>query len=217
MKIESVVCDMDGTLVDYPNEPFHSSWDALAGALPKNLKEQWKKLRDFYYPKKELCDEWYKKELALLKGLRLEEIENYLFPVPYSLGVKDFFLNRNGYVRGIVSAGVSLVAKRISQELYFDFFVINSSLEVKKGTFTGKGECISHLWRKDLDVLKIAGEHNLNLQRMLYVGDNENDIPAFNIVGISVAFKPKNPQTERAAKYVIGDFRELNRIIELQK
>jgi HAD superfamily phosphoserine phosphatase-like hydrolase len=216
-KVEAIICDMDGTLVNYPNEPFRSSWDALAEALPKTLREQWRELRDFYYPKKELCGEWYKKQVALLKGIRLTDIEGHLFPAPYSSGVEDFFSNRNGYVKGIVSAGVGFVAERIAKELSFDF-VVGIPIEVKNGTFTGEGECISYLWRKDLDILKVANENHLNLQRTIYVGDNDNDIACFKLAGISVAFNPKTEETKRAAKYVISDFRELNDILkEIEK
>jgi len=213
MKIEAIICDMDGTLVDYPNEPFHSSWDALAEALPETLREEWGELRDFYYYKKELCAEWYKKQVALLKGIKLTDIENYLFPAPYSPGVKDFFSNRDGYIKGIVSAGVDFVAKRVAKELYFDF-ATGSPIEVKDGIFTGEGECILDLWRKDLDILKIAKEYSLNLQKVMYIGDNDNDIPCFALVGISIAFKPKTELTKSSAKYIINDFRELKRILQ---
>ena len=205
--------DMDGTLVDYPNEPFHSSWDALLGALPGNLKEQWIKLRDFYYPRKELCEEWYKKQVALLKGIRLSDMNRYLFPVPYSLGVREFFSSRNGYVTGIISAGVGLVAERVAKELGL-YFVISNPIEVMEGIFTGRGELKSHLWRKDVDVLRIAKENNLSLQKMLYVGDNENDNSVFDLVGVSVAFCPRKKTTEERADFVIRDFRELNDILE---
>ncbi len=212
-KIEAIICDMDGTLVNYPNEPFHSSWDALKGALSEDLREKWKALSEFYYPKRELYNEWYKNEVALLRGIKVENVGEHLFPVPYSPGVKEFFANRDGYLRGIVSAGVGIVAERILDELGFDFSISNS-IEVDAGKFTGEGESLINLWGKDLDILKIAERYHLNLKRVIYVGDNENDISAFGVVGVPVAFNPKNPQTEKAAKYVITHFKELNTILE---
>lgn len=211
--IDTIICDMDGTLVDYPNEPFHSSWDALAEALPEKIKQKWFEIRDFYYLKKGLSQEWYKKQVFLLKGLDLEKVSEYLFPIPYSEGVREFFSNDNSYIKGIISSGVNLVADRIAYELGFDF-VKSDFVEIKDGKFTGEGEPKMNLWRKDLDLLKIVKEKNLNLEKVLYIGDNENDIPVFRIVGIPVAFKPKNKETERVVKYIIEDFRELEGILE---
>ncbi len=213
MKVKAIICDMDGTLVNYPNEPFHSSWDALTKSLSDEQKKEWIRVRDFYYPRRNLYREWYKTEVALLTDISVKSVEDYLFPIPYSLGARDFFYKRNGFVRGIISSGVSLVADKIKEEFGFDFSISNS-IEIKGGFFTGKGESNLNLWEKDLELLRIADEKNLKLEEIVYVGDNENDIPIFRIVGIPVAFNPKTEKTKKYVKYIIRDFRELNKIIE---
>ncbi len=147
-----------------------------------------------------------------MRGIKLADAERHLFPVPYSPGVREFFSGRNGYVTGILSAGVGLVAERIAKELDLDF-VISNPIEVSSGEFTGEGELRVNLWKKDSDLSRIAEEHKLDLQKMLYVGDNDNDIPVFGIVGLPIAFNPKTKETAKAARHVIGDFRELNGIV----
>ncbi|RLG15699.1 hypothetical protein DRN69_02615 [Candidatus Pacearchaeota archaeon] len=213
MKINAIICDMDGTLVEYPIPPFYSSWDALSLTLSNEKRKKWIETRDFYYPRKELYKEWYREQVSFLRGLYLNEVGNYLFPVPYAQGVIEFFSDKKEYIKGIISSGVSLVANRIVEELGFDFSVSNF-IEVKGGRFTGRGETTMNLWRKDLDLLQAVEGRGVSLENVIYVGDNENDIPIFSLVEVSVAFRPKTEETKRAAKYVIDDFRELEEILE---
>ncbi len=213
--IKGIVCDMDGTLVDFPNEPFHSSWDALGELLDEEVKREWYWLRDFYYPKKERYLEWFNKQVALLKGLALERVEDALFPLPYSSGVREFFSDSKGYLKGILSSGISVVAEKIASELGFGF-VRCAYLEIKDGIFSGRGSFDVKMWKKDEDLAAMACEMGLSLDEVLYVGDNENDIPAFEVAGISVAFRPKTNETKRYADYVINNFRELNEILKAE-
>ena len=205
---------MDGTLTEYPVPPFFSSWDALSLALPEKKAKEWIENRDYYYPKEELQDEWGEKQLNLLRNLNLEEANKFLLPIPYCPGVKEFFSNqRNGYKKGIITSGINLVADKILEELEFDF-ALSYFIEVKNGRLTGRGRSAGELWKKDLMLLNFALKNDICLSKTIYIGDNENDIPAFKSVGIPVAFKPKTKETKENAKHIIKDFRELNEIIE---
>ena len=41
MKIEAIITDMDGTLVQYENSDYKSSWDAIGNRLTGWRKDQW--------------------------------------------------------------------------------------------------------------------------------------------------------------------------------
>lgn len=214
MVIKTIICDVDGCLVHYPNEPYHSTWDALADVCLD--KKKWFGLRKYYAGKVNLEEDWFIEQVKLLKGVEVKEAEKYLFPIPYSKGVKEFFLGENNFLfRGIVSAGINLVIDEIVKDLGFDFSVRNE-LEVKEGRLTGRGNYCLNLYRKDVAVKKIAKEKNLNLEETMYVGDTSSDIPAFNAVGIGVAYNPKSKEAARKADYVINDFRELRRILIIE-
>jgi len=47
------------------------------------------------------------------------------------------------------------------------------------------------------------------LEEICFVGDNLNDVPVFEVVGLPIAFNPKHKSVEEAAKYTIYDFNEL--------
>ncbi len=214
-KIKMIVTDMDGTLVDYKNPEIYSSWDALYNAL--GLSEENNKLLKEYYPKKELEPEWTDKQVGLLKGKSLKQGLNGLFPIPYSKGAKEFFTSLDGtYKRGILTTGISLVADTIKEELNFDFSVSNI-LHHKNEVFTGTYEAKVWLWLwKKADKLKeISAKFKVALEDICFIGDNDNDIGCFRIVGLPVAFNPKTEETRKNAKYVISDFIELKGILEI--
>jgi phosphoserine phosphatase len=137
-EIKAIFCDMDGTAVDYDNEPYHSSWDALLDILTQEEKKKWISTRDFFVQGNGDYDEWFNEQVKLLKGKELKDAEKALFPVPYSKGFFDFFIHNNCFRKAIISSGLDLVAKKISDELSFDDYVAQH-LEVKEGFFTGKG------------------------------------------------------------------------------
>ena len=214
--IKMIVSDMDGTLVDYPIKPFNSTWDAFYDAL--GLSEENRMLRENYYPKKELETEWTDKQVGLLKGMPVAKALENLFPIPYSKGAKEFFLSLNGdYKKGILTSGISFVADAIKKELNFDFSISNT-LNQKNERFTGtyNHENWLKLWAKGAkaDKLKeISYKFKIPLDSICFIGDNDNDIPCFNLVALPVAFNPKTEETGKNAKYIISDFRELNSLL----
>lgn len=215
MKIKAVVSDMDGCLVSYSNEPYNSSWDAISEVLLDN--REWIALRDYYINKEEKYLEWFERQTGLLRGLSIERAERALFPIPYSKGVIEFFNSLDGtYIKGIVSSGVNIVAERAKKELGLDFQVSNF-LEVADGIFIGKGEEKVGLNNK-LEILSnVLREYGIKLNEVCFDGDNFNDVPVFEEVGLSTAYNPKTKEIAEKANYVIYDYRELNNILEILK
>jgi phosphoserine phosphatase len=212
MEIKTVLADMDGCVLTYKNEPYNSSWDAISEALSCN--KEWIKIRDFYVGKKDKYAEWFEKQVGMLEGLTVKESDKVLFPVPYSRGAVDFFNSLDGnYVKGLVSSGINIVAEKVKEELNLDFQISNY-LEIKKRVFTGKGKEIVGLNDK-LQVLEdVLEQHNIKLNETCFIGDNFNDVPVFEKVGLAVAYNPKTEDVGKKADYIIYDFRELNKILD---
>lgn len=226
-KIKMIICDMDGTLVNYSNKPFNSTWDVFPEILSEQKRKKWVGNRDFYLAKirneenkqkkKELYEEWFNKHLNLLKNLSVEEAYSSFFPIPYSKGVESFFSSLNGeYIKGILSSGIGFVAEKIKNDLNFDF-QSSSDLETEKGKFTGRGQINFDLSKKDKAIISIAQKYKINLEEICYIGDHFNDVPAWEVVGLSVAFNPKEKELEKKVNYVIYDFCELNKILKNKK
>jgi phosphoserine phosphatase len=61
----------------------------------------------------------------------------------------------------------------------------------------------------------LCRRYNVAPEEICHVGDHANDLPVFERVGLPVAFRPKLPEVQKGAKYVINDFAELGRILGL--
>jgi len=210
-RIKYVFLDVDGTLVHYNKGSFGSSWDALAFSL--GVFEQTNLLTKKYYPQKNKHEEWARKEVSLFEGKSVLLAQKHLYPIPYSLGVKEFAEKSKGkFIRGILSTSVDVVAEKITKELDLDFCICNV-LGRENGRFNGKLDYNVPLWKKDIVLKNFCEKNEFKLKNIAFVGDHENDIPCFEIVGLPIAFNPKKLEVSKKAKGIISDFNDLNKIL----
>lgn len=215
MKIKLYAFDIDGTLVNYNNKPFGSTWDALIPALKKEKREKWISIRDKYLNSdKKKYKEWFESQVALLKGLSLKKAEEFLFPIPYLEGA-DSFLNllkeikkEKKFYTALISCGINIVAEKIKKDFSIDFLIC-SELFIENGVFTGKGEYNINLWEKEKAIEEISQKLNIKLEEICYFGDSDSDINIFNIVGLSIAINPKSQKVSETALYTFKNFKEL--------
>lgn len=210
--IRAVLFDLDGTLVRYPGAPFESSWGALGVAA--EVGEEWDRLLARYRGRWERYPDWVQANATLLRGIEVARVARALFPPPYSPGVPEAVsqLREAGYLLGIVSSGVSLVAERVREELGLSFAVANE-LRVAQGRFTGEAVVHVGLGEK-LAVVEHEGKRRgLSLAEIAFVGDHLNDVPVFQAVGCAVAYAPKDPEVAAAAHVVVDHFSLVPRLI----
>ncbi len=210
--IRAVLFDLDGTLVRYPGVPFESSWGALGVAA--GVGEEWDELLLRYRGRWELYPNWVRENAALLRGVEVARVAPALFPPPYAPGVPEAVaeLRDAGYVLGIVSSGVGLVAERVREELGLSFAVANE-LRVEDGRFTGEAVVHVGLGDKLAVVAREGRRRGLSLREIAFVGDHLNDIPVFRAVGYAVAYAPKDPEVAQAAHAVADHFALVPRLI----
>ncbi len=208
--IDLVILDMDGTIVQYEQSTFHSSWDAIGHAA--GLQEEWDKLTEFYYPKAKdpvMYRQWFDKNCEMLKGKEIASIAEKIFPPPITAGYEEFctYLQQRGKVVGIVSGGVDLVGNYLQRSGSLAFVVCNV-LHVEEGKFTGTGEMVSNHTGKGELVRKVCANYGVPPQRAAYIGDHENDIPAWKEVGLPLGMNVKREACHAAIQKNFGDFKE---------
>lgn len=203
-KLDAVIFDLDGTIVRYHGVDFESSWGAVAAAA--GVAERSQQLLRQYLPRKKAYAEWVSEEAKLLAGIPVSQVAEQIFPPPYAQGVLQAVGELRGrYTMGILSSGVDLVANRVARDLNLNFAWANR-LAVANGCFTGRSETMVDLWSKGEALERLAVRHGLSLDRICFVGDNVNDLPVLQRVGLAIAANPKDERLHDAADHVIDDF-----------
>ncbi len=211
-QLDSIVFDLDGTLVRYHGIEFESSWGAVAVAA--GVSDRSDALLQEYLPRKDAYAEWVMKDAELLRGIPVEAVRDAVLPPPYADGVRAMADSLRGrFQLGILSSGIDFVADWVCQDLGFDYARANH-LATKDGQFTGASQTRVDLWKKDIAMREIAGRNRTPLSRICFIGDHLNDVPVMKIVGLAIAANPKNARVRRAADHVIEDFAELPELIE---
>ncbi len=171
--------------------------------------------------------ESFRKRVALLKGLKADQLETLAQSLPLSEGVEFVTktLKELGYKLGILSGGFTFVGNYLKEKLNFDYLYANQ-LEIENGYVTGEvtGEIIDGERKAQL-LREIAAKENIYIEQTIAVGDGANDLPMITIAGLGVAYNAKPLVREKAASnisnvgldgllYFIGmRDREINRIM----
>lgn len=148
--------------------------------------------------------ESFRKRVALLKGLKVSELENLTLALPLSEGAELVCrtLKGLGYKLAILSGGFTFVGDHLKEKLGFDYVYANE-LDVLNGKVTGEvcGEIIDG--EKKAELLKeIAEQENITLAQTIAVGDGANDLPMISCAGLGVAFHAKPIVRERAGNAI---------------
>jgi glucosyl-3-phosphoglycerate synthase len=166
-----------------------------------------------------------RKIAALFSGVGERIIEHTALKMPLMPGAVEMVvgLRKLGYLVGIVTDSYRIPAEIIRRRVFADF-VISHSLKFRGEKATGRitlapsmltpKVCRKHNLCK-LNVLHhLAQEAGVTADRVLAVGDSENDTCMLAAAGQPVAFNPKSRLVRASAKHVVeGDLRKILRLL----
>ncbi len=148
--------------------------------------------------------ESFRRRVALLKGLRQEDIQGLAQRLPLTEGADlvTRTLKNLGYKLGILSGGFTFVGEYLKQRLGFDYVYANS-MEIRDGEVTGNvtGDIVDGQRKADL-LREIAAREKLSIEQTIAVGDGANDLPMISIAGLGVAFNAKPVVREKASNAI---------------
>jgi phosphoserine phosphatase len=198
-----VFFDMDSTLVDME---IIDEMAQRAGVLKEVSRITEKAMRgdiDF--------EESLTQRVALLKGLRVEELEKIRNDMKLSEGAKDLVdtLKRLGFKLGLVSGGFDYFSDFLREKLGLDFSYANQ-LEIKSGVLTGKvlGKIVDSTYKAKI-VNMVSSEEGVLLDQTVAIGDGANDVLMLGQAGLGIAYNAKE-RLERAANMSLGRARLKN-------
>jgi len=192
-----VFFDMDSTLVDME---VIDEMARCAGVYREVARITEKAMRgDFDF------EESLKQRVALLKGLKREELEKIRGEMRLSEGVEDLAatLKWLGYKLGIVTGGFDFFAEHLKERLGFDFAYANK-LEFKDGALTGrlKGDIVDASQKARI-VNQFSCDLKIPMDQLVVVGDGANDVLMLGQAGLSIAYNAKRA-LDRVAGAVLG-------------
>jgi phosphoserine phosphatase len=138
-------------------------------------------------------DESFTRRVALLKGLKAEQVHGLRDSIPLADGAERLIrtLRLLGYKTAILSGGFTFFARALQQRLGIDY-VHSNELEIADGLVTGRViPPIINGARKAALLAEIADREGISLEQVVAVGDGANDIPMLNLAGMGIAYRAK--------------------------
>jgi phosphoserine phosphatase len=149
--------------------------------------------------------------VALLKGLKVEELEKIRNEMKLSEGAEDLImtLKQLGFKQGVVSGGFNYFTDYLKEKLGLDF-AFSNQLEIKNGTLTGRvlGNIVDGPYKAKI-VNMVSSEEGVLLDQTVAIGDGANDVLMLGQAGLGIAYNAKW-KLERVANMSVGRARLRN-------
>lgn len=202
-----VAFDLDGTLL-----PINSSWELVHRLL--GTVDAVRKYRIMYERGEISYREWAELDVSTWRGkdfsVVLREIEN--------IGLMDnakeaiSMLKEEGFLVGIISSGLDILASKVCKELDMDF-CYSARLEMDGNEVIGIKEELPPE-EKGKIIANVAANLGVEMKNVGYVGDGDSDLSVFRMnIGIKIAYRPRSQEIRKLADFVVNDLIEAARIL----
>ncbi len=196
-KIELVIFDMDGVLVDVI-----SSWAWVHEHFDVDNDDSYKAYKDG-----EIDDmEFIRRDIELWKSAKedisKDDVLDILKEIPLITGYYDTIPEiSEKYRTAIISGGLKPLAEYIGSD-YFDKIMAND-LEEEDGKLTGEGLLEVRLKDKGEAMERLLSELEIKKENTAAVGNSHTDSPMLEKAALGIAFNPSDERVKKAADKVI--------------
>jgi len=199
-----VIFDLDGTIIKENSawEMLHKYFKVDSSTVKKNKELYDKKIID--------VDKWIEIDIKLWKNPDKTTIENVLKKYTLIEGIKEFveYLKKRGFVLGIVSSGIDILAEKVADELGIDICYTNTLLFDERGFLIGGKGNVDLLNKKEI-AKNLSEKFKIPLKNFIIIGDTRYDM--IDGVGIKIAL---NPKEKLDADHTVNSIQELKEVFE---
>ncbi len=197
MALKAVAFDVDGVLTGIDNiwRHIHESLGTWSEA---------RKNAELFYEGRISYSRWAELDVSLWRGVSLERISQIVHSIPLREGAMELsrYLKKREYRVFAISAGLDILADRVSRELGLDAAVANK-LIARKGVITGDVEVLVEYDNKGEVLRSLCRQFGIEPWEVIAVGDSEVDLSMMEVAGFSIAFNPSTPKLIDVADKVV--------------
>jgi glucosyl-3-phosphoglycerate synthase len=166
---------------------------------------------------------------AVFAGVAREVFDTVAREMPLMAGAVETVvgLRKAGFCVGIVTNSFHIASEIVRRRVFADFSLGNL-IKFRNGQATGRvmlapelvhtQGCEDHKYCKANVLLHVIQKLGILKQRVLAIGDGENDICMLRQAGSSVAFQPKSPAVRRAAQHLLtGALSDVLAVLDLTR
>ncbi len=212
-RFDLVAFDVDGTLVEHPQE--ETVWQVLNRrfGLPQGVERE---RFQMYRTGKLSYAEWVALDVGGWRdaGATRETMRESLAPLSLVGGARETLdaLKEAGMRLAVISGTLDFLLDALFPDHPFDEVYANRIAFDEGGKIAGWTATPFDMEGKAVALRSIAMRESVPLARTAFVGDHANDLSAFRLAGLAVAFNPKDAELERAAHVVVRD-RDLRAVL----
>lgn len=178
-----IAFDLDGTLVH-----IWSAWSWIHRFL--GTLDAAKPYADAYHTGEIDYQRWAELDVELWHGVEFNRIKKAIKrELEFIPGSNELIraLHDRGFKTAIISSGLAVFADQAKAQLGIDISRANRLRVDEKGLISGV-EVVVAFDNKHKVLMEIAQSLNIPLSQCVAIGDSRNDIPMFEIAGLSIAF-----------------------------
>ena len=183
MKCKLVAFDLDGVLVEEPSAwwSLHHAFGSFEASKENLLAYE---MGAIDYP------EFMRRDIRLWGSRTTYEVEDVLLKFTLSESAAEIcdLLHQRGYELGIISAGIDILARAVSEKLRIDIWIANGLQVDGQNCLTGEGIFRVELKAKEKALNELVKPLGVSLSDVVGVGDSKYDLSFMRACGAGVAF-----------------------------
>ena len=166
-------------------------------AKPLGISARWNEYDELYKKKRITLGQRLVQQFRLLSGMKLAAVLQEISKLETMRNIRETVekLQGHGLHVIILTDNPDFLCQYLVEKYGFNGYV-SSKVAVKDGMIT---ENVEPLPDKRLGIRKYCAWLSIPLRKSMHIGDGENDVPVFRVVGYSIALNSKIERVVRSA------------------